>query len=208
MIRRFALAALAGAFLVAPMASSAVAQVVSADPAQAPAGTWVLDKRHASVSLKVKHFGASNYTFRFAQGAVDGGYSFDPAKPLDSKISVTIDAKAVDTGLDGFNKEIALDPKFFDAGQFPTITFTSTGVVQTSPGKGKLTGDLTFRGVTKPVVLDVTYNGFAKTPWGGQIMGFSASGVIKRSDFGFIHLVPVVSDEVQLLIEAEFNPKK
>jgi len=199
-------AILAGALLAAPLAvlpAVASAQTAVTDPAQAPAGTWTIDKRHTSVTMKVRHFGASKYTFRFAQGSVDASYDYNPAKPLDTKISVTIDAAAVDTGLPDFNKEIGTDPKFFNAGQYPKITFVSTKVEP-----GKLTGDLTFRGVTKPVTLDVVYDGYAKTPFGSQIMGFSATGKIKRSDFGFTHLVPMVGDDVDLLIEVEFNPKK
>lgn len=207
MARPFAYAVLAGALLAAPLAApvAALAQPAT-DPAAAPAGTWALDKRHASLTLRVKHFGTSNYTFRLS--GLDGSFAYDPAKPLDSKVSITVDPKSVDTGLPNFNKEISDDPKFFDSAKYPTITFVSTKIEQTSPGKGKLTGDLTFRGVTKPVTLDVTYNGFAKTPFGSQIMGFSATGKIKRSEFGFTHLVPMVSDDVDLAIEAEFNPKK
>lgn len=197
-------AILAGALLTASVALPAAASAqVATDPAQAPAGTWTLDKRHASLTLKVTHFGTSHYTFRFAQGAIDGSYAYDPAKPLDTKVSITVDATKVDTGLPDFDKEIGTDPKFFNGGQYPKITFVSTKVEP-----GKLTGDLTFRGVTKPVTLDVKYNGFAKTPFGSQIMGFSATGKIKRSDFGFTHLVPMVSDQVDLEIEVEFNPKK
>ena len=207
MARPFAYAILAGALLAAPLAApvAALAQPAT-DPAAAPAGIWALDKRHASLTLRIKHFGTSNYTFRLS--GLDGSYSYDPANPLASKVSITVDPKSVDTGLDNFNKEISDDPKFFDSAKYPTITFVSTKIEQTSPGKGKLTGDLTFRGVTKPVTLDVTYNGFAKTPFGSQIMGFSATGKIKRSEFGFTHLVPMVSDDVDLAIEAEFNPKK
>ena len=206
MNRRIASALLAGALLTAPLAllpAIASAQATATDPAAAPAGTYVLDKRHASVTLKVVHFGTSHYTFRFAREAIDGSYDYNPAKPLDTKVSISIDAAAVDTGLPDFNKEIGTDPKFFNAAQYPKITFVSTKLEP-----GKMTGDLTFRGVTKPVTLDVKYNGFAKTPFGSQIMGFSATGKIKRSDFGFTHLVPMVSDEVDLAIEVEFNPKK
>ena len=205
MNRRLASALVAGALLLAPAALPAVAfaQATATDPAQAPAGSWVIDKKHASLEMKVSHFGTSHYTFRFAREAIDGSYDYNPAKPLDTKVSITIDAAAVDTGLPDFNKEIGTDPKFFNAGQYPKITFVSTKVEP-----GKLTGDLTFRGVTKPVTLDVKYNGFAKTPFGSQIMGFSATGKIKRSDFGFTHLVPLVSDDVDLAIEVEFNPKK
>jgi len=205
MNRRLASALVAGALLLAPAALPAVAfaQATATDPAQAPAGSWVIDKKHASLEMKVSHFGTSHYTFRFAREAIDGSYDYNPAKPLDTKVSITIDAAAVDTGLPDFNKEIGTDPKFFNAGQYPKITFVSTKVEP-----GKLTGDLTFRGVTKPVTLDVKYNGYAKTPFGSQIMGFSATGVIKRSDFGFTHLKGLVGDDVALEIEAEFNPKK
>jgi len=205
MNRRLASALVAGALLLAPAAIPAVAfaQATATDPAQAPAGSWVIDKKHASLEMKVSHFGTSHYTFRFAREAIDGSYDYNPAKPLDTKVSITIDAAAVDTGLPDFNKEIGTDPKFFNAGQYPKITFVSTKVEP-----GKLTGDLTFRGVTKPVTLDVKYNGYAKTPFGSQIMGFSATGVIKRSDFGFTHLKGLVGDDVALEIEAEFNPKK
>ncbi len=205
MNRRFASALLAGALLLAPAAIPAVAsaQATATDPAQAPAGNWVIDKRHASLTMKVTHFGTSHYTFRFTREAIDGSYAYDPAKPLSTKVSITIDAAAVDTGLPDFNKEIGTDPKFFNAGQYPKITFVSTKLEA-----GKMTGDLTFRGVTKPVTLDVKYNGYAKTPFGSQIMGFSATGQIKRSDFGLTHLQGLVGDVVDLEIEAEFNPKK
>ena len=197
-------ALLAGALLTASAALPTVASAqVASDPAAAPAGTWTLDKRHASLTLKVTHFGTSHYTFRFAREAIDGSYDYNPAKPLDTKVSITIDATKVDTGLPDFDKEIGTDPKFFNGAQYPKITFVSTKVEP-----GKLTGDLTFRGVTKPVTLDVKYNGYAKTPFGSQIMGFSATGKIKRSDFGFTHLKGLVGDDVDLAIEAEFNPKK
>src|SRR3954462_7976883 len=124
MNRRFASALLVGAILAAPVALPAVASAqVAPDPAAAPAGTWTLDKRHASLTMKVTHFGTSRYTFRFAQGAVDGSYAYDPAKPLDTKVSIPVDAAAVDTGLPDFNKEIGTDPKFFNAAQYPKITF-------------------------------------------------------------------------------------
>jgi polyisoprenoid-binding protein YceI len=205
MNRRLASAFLAGALLIAPAAIPAVAsaRAVATDPAQAPAGNWVIDKKHASLEMKVSHLGTSHFAFRFTREAIDGSYSYDPAKPLDSKVSISIDAAGVDTGLPDFNKVIGADAKFFNGAQYPKITFVSTKVEP-----GKLTGDLTFRGVTKPVTLDVKYNGYAKTPFGSQIMGFSATGTIKRSDFGFTHLQGMVGDDVALEIEAEFNLKK
>src|SRR5690349_12810876 len=107
MNRRIASAFLAGALLTASAALPVVASAqVASDPAAAPAGTWTLDKRHASLTMKVTHFGTSHYTFRFAQGAIDGSYAYDPAKPLDTKVSITIDATKVDTGLPDFDKEI------------------------------------------------------------------------------------------------------
>ena len=207
MPRLLAAAGLSCALLLGAVAAPATAFAApAADPAQAPAGAWVLDHRHASLIVRISHFGTSNYTMRFDK--LTGAYAYDPAKPLATKVEITVDPTSINTGLPDFDKEIAEDPKFFDAKKFPTITFVSSKLEQTAPGKGKLTGDLTFHGVTKPVVLDVTYNGFAKSPLGAQMMGFSATTSFNRSDFGVKYGIPMVSDRVDLVIEAEFNPKK
>jgi polyisoprenoid-binding protein YceI len=210
MFRPIASAALAVALFMAPAALAAPG-VSSVKPADLPAGHYVLDKTHASVVAKIKHMGFSNYQFRFTK--LDGDFTYDPKAPEASKINVTIDPASVDTatGADAFglkfNKELAGDG-WLEANKYPTVTFVSTAVNVGDGQHGTVTGDLTLHGVTKPVTLDVTFNGVGS----GMIplqtrTGFSALTTIKRSDFGVSKYVPLVGDEVTLSIEVEFEKK-
>lgn len=197
--------------LTAALALASPVMAEDAKPAaiDVPAGTYKLDPTHASLTWKVSHLGLSNYTARFAK--FDATLDFDPAAMAKSKLSVTIDPKSIRTDYPfadtkDFNKKLAEDAEYFNANAHPEITFTSTSVEMTGDKTAKVTGDMTLLGVTKPVTLDVTLNGgmklqpFAKKP----AVGFSATTTIKRSEFGFTKLVPVVADDVTLLIEAEF----
>lgn len=201
MFRPFA-AALALILMTAPMATAAP----SKDPADMPAGTYAVDKTHASLVARVRHMGLSAYTVRFT--GFEASYSWDPKSPQTASVEATFQAASLDTGEPKFNGEFA--EKFLDAKANPTIRFVSTSIVQTSPGKGTLTGDLTLRGVTKPVTLDVTFGGYASGVT-GQRSGFSARGVIKRSEFGSTFLLnpplAFVGDEVELILELEFVKK-
>ncbi|MGH6617562.1 YceI family protein [Sphingomonas sp.] len=176
-----------------------------------PAGNYVLDPRHASLVARVKHQGFSFYTLRFT--GLDAGFGYDPAHPEASKLSVKIAADSIDTatGADPFGKAFnteLLAADWLDAKRFPTISFTSASIDLGDGHIGKVTGDLTLHGITKPVTLDVTFNGSGKGIPGGETRaGFSATTVIKRSDFGVTKYVPVIGDEVQLAIEAEFKKK-
>lgn len=183
----------------------------------APAGAYKLDKTHASITWKVKHLGLSNYTARFTKW--DADLNFDPADPAKNTVSVTIDPTSVRTdypyaktkGPDGktedFDKKISSDPTMLNAVKFPAITFKSTAVERTGENTGKVTGDLTMLGITKPVVVDATFNGGMKEFMGQPMgaVGFSGVTNIKRSDFGFTAGAPYVGDDVQVLIEAEFH---
>jgi polyisoprenoid-binding protein YceI len=186
-------------------------------PELGPAGTYDLDPTHASLTWKVNHFGLSNYTARFT--GISGTLVFDPENLPASVLEVTVDPASVETDypfdfkashpdspFDTFDQEISESDAYFNATAFPTITFKSTDITQTGPNTGTVTGDLTFRGVTKPVTLDVTYNGTASFPWAPDQpkIGFSATGSLKRSDFGMDIMVPSLGDEVDLLIEVEF----
>jgi polyisoprenoid-binding protein YceI len=201
MLRPVLAAAAAFSLAFAP-AAFGQARGLSTNPAQAPAGTYKLDTRHASLAAKISHFGFSNYTFLMR--GLDGEIVFDPAQPTASRVSVTIDPKSVDTGLPDFDKEIGEDPRFFGA---QPIRFVSRSLEQTGANTGRMTGDLTLRGVTRPVTLDVTFNGAAPNMRGTPTMGFSAVGAIKRSDFKVADHLPgaVLGDEVRIEIEAEFN---
>lgn len=187
-------------------------------PELGPAGTYALDPTHASLTWKISHFGLSNYTARFTK--LDATLVFDPENLGASSVDVTVDPTSVETDFPGdfkaghpdspfdtFDQEISESGDFFDSVTFPAITFKSTSATQTGPNTGTVTGDLTFRGVTKPVTLDVTYNGTVTLPWAPDAprLGFSATGTVKRSDFGLSFMVPQLGDDVQLLIEAEFS---
>ena len=173
------------------------------DPAAAPAGHYVLDPRHASVTARVRHMGLSLYTMRFDH--VEASYDYDPTQPLTTRIAVTIDAHSLDTGDAGVSKQFASE--FLDADRNPRITFNSTAVQATADGHGTVTGDLTLRGVTKPATLEVNYNGAAPGVLGGHRMGFSATTTVDRSAFGSGAWRGVVGDDVQIVIEAEFERK-
>ncbi|MDX1293776.1 MAG: YceI family protein [Hyphomonas sp.] len=222
----FALAACGAAETTVPAADAQAPAAATATPAaeeaiaapeMGPAGTYVLDPTHASLVWKVNHFGLSNYTARFTR--LDATLEFNPDDASATSLTVTVDPSSVETDYpadfkathadspyDTFDEEIAQDPTFFNAGEYPEITFTSTEINPTGPATGTVTGDLTFLGVTRPVTLDVTYNGTATFPWAPDEpkIGFSATGTLKRSEFGLTKLVPNVGDEVELLIEAEF----
>jgi polyisoprenoid-binding protein YceI len=172
-----------------------------------PAGQYQLEKPHASLTFGVTHLGLSTYTLRFAD--FDASLDFDPANPAASRVSANINPLSVrsdhptDAGWDG-----RIGNDILRGGTFPQITFTSTAVNLTGPFTGQVTGDLTLMGVTKPVTLDVTYNGSmasAALYSGRAAVGFSACGRFKRSDFGSARYAEFVGDEVSVRIEAEFT---
>lgn len=182
------------------------------------AGTYRLEREHSRVLFKVNHLGFSTYIAPFT--GVEARLDFDPDAPEAMKVQATIQAASVETLFPDpaydFNAQIA-GPDFLDAARFPEITFASTAIERTGENTAKVTGDLTLRGVTRPVVLDVTYNGgwgnMPMDPAGARI-GFSATGSLNRSDFGMSWGLPApgttlgVWDEVRIEIEAEFTSKE
>ncbi|MBX9725788.1 MAG: YceI family protein [Rickettsiales bacterium] len=171
-----------------------------------PSGTYVIDPSHTSVNFGISHLGFSTYQGRF--NTIAGSLNFDPKAPEQSTLTVTIDAASIDTNhaeLEGKLKSA----DWFDTAKFPTATFTSTSITKLTDTTGKLTGDLTLHGVTKPVTLDVTFNGAGNNPFANvPQLGFSAKGSIKRSDFGISQYLPAVGDEVSIMIESELHLKK
>lgn len=202
--------ALGAALLCMTAITPALAQTTPLS--EMPAGIYVADPAHTSVTFKVNHLGLSNYTARFAK--VEAEVDFNPATPTASKLKVSIDPTSVRTDYPtpeekDFDKKLGTDAAWLNATKFPTITFASTAIEKTGDTTGKLTGDLTFLGVTKPVTLDVTFNGaYAKAPFSEiPALGFSAQGKIKRSDWGFDTYVPNIGDDVELIIETELHKK-
>ncbi|HZZ32068.1 MAG TPA: YceI family protein, partial [Phenylobacterium sp.] len=145
-----------------------------------------------------------------------GHLKFDPAAPAAMAVEATIDPTSLElnTPPAGFHDEL-MGKNWFNAATFPAITYRSTKVEVTGPNTARVTGDLTLHGVTKPVVLDVTYNGgWPANAMDGARVGFSGHGVFKRSAFGIGYGVPApgsnmgVSDEVEVAIETEFSGGK
>lgn len=193
------------ALIAAPAALMACATPPVLDVAAAPEGAYVLDPAHASVNWSLSHSGLSLYTARFDK--ISGALDFNPNSPSSSRLDVRIDPNSVSTGDPEWDETLAADGKYFDAESFPEIRFVSTSAVTTTETTGQVTGDLTLRGITKPVTLEVTYNGAGKS-FGhpGATLGFSAIGKINRSDWGMDYLTNFgIGDEVTLRIEAEFN---
>jgi polyisoprenoid-binding protein YceI len=201
-------------------AAKAAALVLMAGPAvaatapQPPPGAYTLDKAHTSVSFRVSHLGFSRYTARFA--SMDGKLKFDPAAPAAMTVEATIDPRSLELNAPpaGFHDQM-MGKSWFDAAAFPAITFRSTKVEPTGANAAKVTGDFTLHGITKPVTLDVTYNGgWPPNAMDGARIGFSAHGVIKRSAFGMGFGVPApgstlgVGDDVDVMIETEFASGK
>ena len=177
-------------------------------PSAAPAGNYKLDPKHASVTWSLSHAGLSNYTARF--DTISGALNFDPDSPQNSTVDIRIDPNSVNTGLAAFDTEIAISGKYLDAKTYSEIRFISESITLTGDNSGLITGTLTLKGVTKPVTLDVTFNGAGKS-FGhpGKTLGFSAKTSFKRSDFNIGHLVAFgIGDEVSLRIETEFNQVK
>lgn len=200
----------------APSPAEAPAATTTAEPApqkvDVPAGSYTLDKYHATLIFRVDHLGFSKYTSRFK--TFDAQLQFDPANYAASSVTVSVDPKSLDVENppEGFLAEL-IGKNWLDTEQFPTLTFRSTSVTPTGPRTMKIDGDLTLHGVTKPISLDATFNGgYAGHPLDPHArIGFSAHGSFKRSDFGMAYGVPEpgttmgVSDNVDVAIEAEFS---
>ncbi len=198
-LRNFAVAAF---LLVAP----AAAQGLSTDASLAPAGAYEVDKAHARVSWEISHFGLSTYVGWFT--SFDVTFTFDPNAPEKSSLKASIDPKSVHTLDPKFDEEIASE-MFFDAAKYPEITFVSKSIEKTGDTTGKITGDLTFHGVTKEVVLDVTFHGGMMSPMKNTyVLGFNAKTTIKRSEYGVTKYVDFgLGDDVTVTIEGEFDHK-
>ena len=163
--------------------------------------TYKIDANHTDVVASWSHFGFSNPIAHF--GKVDGNITYDPANVGASKVEVTIPLSGLNSHVGDFDDHLR-SADFFDAEKFPNITFKSTSVKAAGKGKLKVTGDLTIKGVTKPVVLDVTINKTGVQPMAKrEAAGFSATTTVKRTDFGLGLYAPNVSDQVKLSITTE-----
>jgi polyisoprenoid-binding protein YceI len=207
-MRRFVCLALAAAAAIT--AVPAMAQTnpkpppakATQDPMASPAGTYALDARHVSVLLRLAHGGGFSYSV-FRMGDVSGVLSWNPAKIEDCKVSVKIAARSLETNVPGFAEELT-GPQFLNAALFPDATFLSTAIKRTGPTTGEITGNLTLHGVTRPLTLAVDLVG-AGSGMRGPAIGFHAHGTFHRLDFGVGPVSPAIGDEVELVIDVEFD---
>jgi polyisoprenoid-binding protein YceI len=189
------------------IALSATLAVFSALPATAATSTWQIDPAHTAAQFSVRHLAISTVRGTFSN--IKGTVTFDDADVTQSTVNVTIDVSTVDTREPNRDKDLKSD-HFFDVANFPTMTFKSTKVEAAGPGKLKITGDLTIRGATKSVVLDVEGpTAPVKDPWGNQRAAVNATTKINRQDFGVKWNATmdnggvVVGDDISITIDAE-----
>lgn len=193
-----------GRLLLAVAVAVVVARALQPLPVQAAAQRYVIDPNHMAIAFFISHVGYAKTMGQFTRA--QGSFVFDDEEPSVRDIDVRIDAASVNTQHqlrdDHLRKE-----DFLWVEKYPDITFHGTGAKQTGPRTGQITGELTLRGVTKPVTLDVTWNKSGKYPFGDKhwAAGFSGRTTIKRSDFGMTYALAggLVGDEVEIILEFE-----
>lgn len=175
-------------------------------PAAAAPQAYQFDKAHTNILFFIEHLGFSKMMGEFR--SFDGVLNFDPENPAASSVQVSIRVDGVSTDVKALDEHLQ-KPEFFNTEQFPAITFNSTAVAVVSPGKLKVTGDLTLLGVTKPVTLDVSVNKAAPHPFTkAPAAGFSATATLKRSDFGMSAMLGMLGDDIEIRIETEAQAAK
>lgn len=184
----------------APTPASLPYVAPKAEPGLVPAGSYRLDRGHSSVTAQIRREGLSNFTFRFDR--LDASFAYDPQKPNQTLLLVTLDPTAVDANVAAWTEHLQA-PDLLNTAKFLQISFVSTNFLQTGTATGVLVGNVTFMGVSKPMAIEVTLNGVSPGP--RTVVGFSGRSAIKMADFpmpGFaaLHL----GNDVQFDIQAEF----
>lgn len=202
---RFTRLALGGIAAVALLTSGAVvAQTQTTQvPAEVRAGVYALDSAHGKITWSVDHLGFSTYFGQFVN--VEATLNLDPANPSRSSLTATIPLTDVAPNSDGLKAHLQT-PDFFDTANHPTATFVSRSVAVDPEDATRATvvGDLTLRGVTRPVTMEVEFNQAGPSMGNVYKTGFDGEARIKRSEFGVNFAIPAVSDEVELHIAGEF----
>ena len=204
-MRRPILAAVALAAGTAAVAQMPKWTPPSSAPSAVRAGTYKVETHHTQVLFSVMHMGFNSYYGKFP-GAT-GTLTLDPAKPANSSFDISIPVNQVTTANAKLDEELR-SPQFFDPAKFPTINFKSTKVVPTGATTADVTGNLTLHGVTRPLTLKVKFNAAGVAPMINTYQaGFEATGTLKRSDFGVGYGIPLVGDEVKIIVTSAFEQK-
>ncbi len=173
----------------------------SLSPAQAAPVPYEIDMSHTNALFDVSHLGFTTMLGRF--GELEGTLAFDEENIENSKVDIVIKTASIDTFHQKRDDHLR-SPDFFNTAEFPEMTFSSTEVVKTGDQSAKLIGDLTLLGVTHPVELDLVVNKVGVHPFNKKhVAGFTATGIIKRSQFGMTFGVPMIGDEIALRLELE-----
>lgn len=183
-------------------ALAATTALFAASASPALAETYKLDASHTAVTWSISHFGFSSPSGKFMN--VDGTLQLDEKNPAASSVKVTIAVADVNSGVAKLDEHLKT-ADFFDTATYPTATFTSEKVTVTDSTHATVEGQLTLRGVTKPVTLNVTLNKIGENMMKKKTAGFSATTTLKRSDFGMTKYLPDLGDEVKIQIESEAN---
>ena len=168
--------------------------------------SWTIDAAHSRVGFNVTPMMISRVRGEFE--SFSGTVEFDEANPAATTVTVDVDVNSINTRVADRDNHLR-SADFFNVSEQPVMSFRSTKVELTGGNTAKMTGDLSIRGVTKPVVLDVEYSGLAKSPWGTTSAGFSATGVIRRTEWGLTWNAPLetggllVGEDVTITLEVE-----
>lgn len=173
-------------------------------PGAAPAptiGAYTIDALHTSVVFKIQRTNGAPFYGTFKK--VAGSFTIDPANLSASLLDVTIPVESIDSNSDGRDKHLK-GADFFSAAEFPDLTFKSTSFTKTGDNRYEIVGDLTARGVTKPVTLKALQTGAGPAGGGGGIaLGFDITFSLKRSDFGIAYGPKVLGDEITVMVGLE-----
>ena len=164
------------------------------------AETYKLDPGHTSIVFRVKHLGIAYVYGRF--NGPTGSFVFDESSPSKSTIEMQAEAKNVDTAVEKRDTHLK-SPDFFNAGEYPLLSFKSKSVKKLKESTYEVSGDLTLLGKTRPITMEVHATGAGKDPWGNFRRGFETSFSIKRSDYGMDFMMGGLSDEVNLTVSVE-----
>ncbi|MFD7014473.1 YceI family protein [Streptomyces sp. NPDC059161] len=185
--------------------NSTATSTIEVDPALAAlSGTYTIDPSHSSIGFTVRHAMVTNVRGSFADH--EGVLTLDGANPAASAASIDVRIASVDTGIADRDDHLR-GADFFDAEQFPLMSFRSTEAQELGGDKYRMVGDLTIKGVTRPLAIDLEFNGTATDPYGNQRIGFEGSAEILRSDWGLTWNAAletggvVVSDKVKLTFD-------
>jgi polyisoprenoid-binding protein YceI len=202
MTRKFAIIA---ALTVTALSGAALAQTdaLVRDPLQVRSGSYVLDPAHGKITWSVDHMGFSTYVGQFTNVAAN--LDLNVRNPAASKLDASVKMDSVGTFHQGLDTHLKTSD-FFDTAKYPTATFRATGIRMIDADSANITGNLTLRGVTKPIVIEADFNQAGVNPVDKMYsVGFDGRAKIKRSDFGINYGLPVLGDEVILHFEAEFK---